>query len=526
MARGIVIRKHVISKNGIRQLILLAAGSLFPLALAPLFWWPLGLLSLGVLYHYLTLDQQPSGAFRTVWWYALGQFGAGVSWVYVSMNEFGGTPAALAVLMVLLFAAGLALIPAFWFWIRKHLSDRFPGSLSWLTFPAFWLLAEWSRSWLLTGFPWLYAGDAHLESWLSGWAPVIGSLGISLICALTASLSVAFIQHRQPMMLLIWLAWPAGFFLQSAEWTSIQGKLTVSAVQGNIAQDVKWKPEMVNPTIQMYTDQTEALWQSDLIVWPETAVPMVIEYFQPYLDTLDDLAREQHSGLITGIVYRHSEDSPTPGAYHNSLVSVGTSQGIYHKQKLVPFGEFIPFEEQLRGLIPFFDLDMSGFTRGSAQQPLLTVQKDGQIYPIASYICYEIAYPVLVATMAQQSTLLITVSNDAWFGDSLGPKQHMALARMRALETGRYLLRSTNTGITALVNHQGQIIRQLPVAQRASLTAEAELRQGNTPFMLWHIWPSLILSILMILLASTWHRCRNSSHLGTPHHGSTTVSSE
>lgn len=520
-----MVRSAVINKYGIRQLTLLAAGSLFPLALAPLFWWPLGLVSLGVLYYLLTQAQRPGDAFRSAWWYGLGQFGAGVSWVYVSMNEFGGTPAALAVVMVLLFAAGLALIPAFWFWLRQRLASQMSDSFPWLTFPAFWFLAEWSRSWFLTGFPWLYAGDAHLDSWLSGWAPVIGSLGISLICALSVSVTVMCIQRRRPHGLLIWLLWPLGLLLQSTEWTSSKGELTVSAVQGNIAQDIKWNPEMLNPTIKIYTEQTEALWQSDLILWPETAVPMVMEYFQPYLDTLDKLAQEQHSSLITGIVYRHPADSETPGAYHNSLVSVGNGQGIYHKQKLVPFGEFVPFEEQLRGLIPFFDLDMSGFTSGSSQQPLLMLQKGDQAYSIASYICYEIAYPILVADMAKDSSLLITVSNDAWFGDSLGPKQHMALAQMRALETGRYLLRSTNTGITALVNHRGEIIKQLPVATRASLTATAELRQGNTPFMLWHVWPSLLVSLLMILLATTWHY-RRQPHKGALHHGPTTVSSE
>lgn len=499
----------IMQRRVIIRLILVAAGSLFPLALAPLLWWPIGLASLAVLYYCLTHAKHPMDAFGMAWWYSLGKFGSGVSWVYVSMNDYGGTSAPLATLMVFLFAAGLALVPACWFWLRHRLCQQTSGqhALAWLTFPAFWLLAEWCRGWFLTGFPWLYAGDAHLESWLSGWVPIVGSLGVSLLCALTVSLTIETLRQRKLALLSIWLIWPLGLFLQTIEWTHSKGTLTVSAVQGNIAQDIKWKPEMLNPTIQIYTDQTEQLWESDLILWPETAVPMVMEYFQPYLDTLDKLANDQHSGLITGIVYRHAAGTAQAGDYHNSLVTAGTASGLYHKQKLVPFGEFIPLEEQLRGLIPFFDLDMSSFSSGSGHQPLLTIQKSDQTYTLAPYICYEIAYPILVASMAQHADMLITVSNDAWFGDSLGPKQHMALARMRALETSRYLLRSTNTGITALVDHHGKVVKQLPTAERGTLIASAIMKQGSTPFMIWNVWPVLIFSILSVL-ASTILRYR------------------
>ena len=484
-------------KRGLTILALIAAGGLFPLALAPLFWWPAGLVSMALFYAILTRSQTTHSGFQIAWWYALGQFGAGVSWVYVSMSQFGGTPIPLSILMVLLFAAGLALIPAFWFWLWHRLlpPKHTRNSVMWLVFAAFWLLAEWSRGWFLTGFPWLYAGDAHLDTWLAGWIPVAGSMGVSMICALTASALVECIRQRQPAFLAIWLLWPLGLLLQKT------GELTVSAVQGNIAQDIKWNPDMLNPTIKIYTEQTEQLWDSDLILWPETAIPMVMEFFQPYLDSLDQLAKDEHSGLITGIVYRHPAGTEQAGAYHNSLVAVGAADGIYHKQKLVPFGEFVPFEEQLRGLIPFFDLEMSSFSRGAEQQPLLEITKDTETFLLAPYICYEIAYPLLVADMANDADMLITVSNDAWFGDSLGPKQHMALARMRALETGRYLLRSTNTGITALVDHRGQLVAQLPTGERAHLTAIAEMRQGQTPFMNWHVLPALALGVVFILYA-------------------------
>ena len=210
-------------------------------------------------------------------------------------------------------------------------------------------------------------------------------------------------------------------------------------------------------------------------------------------------AIDNQSTLITGIPFRYTE-GPFKGEFHNSILAVGTGGGLYHKQKLVPFGEFIPFEDAIRGLLPFFDLPMSSFKKGDADQELLKVEKADSLFLIAPFICYEIVYPQFVAKMAAESDLLITISNDAWFGDSLGPKQHMAIAQMRALETQRYLLRSTNTGITALVNHKGEIVKQLPTNQKATLTAYAQTRQGLTPFMQFGLWPLWILSFLVLAL--------------------------
>jgi len=238
---------------------------------------------------------------------------------------------------------------------------------------------------------------------------------------------------------------------------------------------------------------------SDLILWPETAVTVLKDQFQAYLDTINQEAINNNTTLITGIPFRYTE-GPFKGEFHNSILAIGTGGGLYHKQKLVPFGEYIPLEEAIRGLLPFFDLPMSSFKQGSEKQALLKVEKDDQLFMIAPFICYEIVYPEFVAEMAKESDLLITISNDAWFGDSLGPKQHMAIAQMRALETQRYLLRSTNTGITALVNHRGKIVKQLPTEQRATLTAFAQIRQGQTPFMMMGLWPLHFLSLVILLL--------------------------
>lgn len=480
------------------RLIYLCAGALFPLALAPFFYWPVGFISLAGFIFAVQQANSPGQTFTNVWCYALGQFSVGVSWVYVSIHQFGGTPFVLAVLMVLAFAAFLALIPAVVFMLRHKLFGQY---CAWLTIPAFWFLSEWVRGNLFTGFPWLFAGDAHLYTWLAGFAPLVSSYGLSVLVLLTLTISWHAWQRKQPAWLILLAFWPLGAWLQTIEWTQPTGELKVSAVQGNIAQDKKWLPEMISPTMRTYYQQTDQHWDSDLVLWPETAITLLYHQFLPYMDDIAEEAAASQTTVITGIAYRHPKGSELEGEFHNSITAFGNGEGIYHKQKLVPFGEFVPFEKQIRGLIPFFDLDMSSFAAGTYQQPLLNAHKDGRDYQIAPYICYEIAYPQHVARLAEQADMLVTISNDAWFGDSLGPKQHMALAQMRALETGRWLLRSTNTGITALVNHKGEIVKQLPTKQLATLTGMAEMRSGQTPFMRVGLTPLWLFTLVAGVLA-------------------------
>lgn len=476
--------------------LMVTAGALFPLALAPLFWWPLGLISLGLFAYLLQSSTNTRQAFVLTWWFSFAKFAVGVSWIYVSIHRFGGTPAPLAVLMVALFAASLAIIPA----MVIALYYRYVGlQHAWLTLPAAWFFYELVRSHLLTGFPWLFAGDAHLYSWLSGWAPLIGSYGLSFLVLISVSSLLFAWRSGRYYALAVLLVWPVGLWLSTFEWTEKTGELQVSAVQGNIAQEMKWRPEMVGETLSIYHGQTQEHWQSDLVLWPETAITLLLEQYLPYMDDLDHEAREQHTTIISGIPYRYARYHPLAGEFHNSIIAFGNGDGLYHKQRLVPFGEFVPLEKQIRGLLPFFDLDMSSFLPGDANQPLLSVNKDDRTYLIAPFICYEIAYPQLVSRMSKHADMLVTISNDAWFGDSLGPKQHMALAQMRALETGRYLLRATNTGITALVNHKGEILNRLPYETRATLTGMAEMRTGQTPYMLWGLWPLVIISGLLLV---------------------------
>lgn len=488
------------------NLVALFSGLIFPLAIAPFFLWPLVIISLIGLLYSLQNSTAREAAFRT-WLFGFAKFSVGISWIYVSMHDHGGTPAVLAILMVGLFAAFLGTFPAlFMYFYQRFYSDQKVSTIITLfTFSSLWFLYEWFRSWILTGFPWLFAGDAHLYTWLSGWAPVLSVYGLSFFSALTSASIYFSIKKKQPKYLVLLIVWPIGFFLQNVTWTEQTNELKVSAVQGNIAQEQKWLPEQRLPTINAYLKQTRQHWDSDIILWPETAITVLKDQFQSYLDTINEEAINNNTTLISGIPFRYTE-GPFKGEFHNSILAIGTGGGLYHKQKLVPFGEYIPLEGAIRGLLPFFDLPMSSFKQGDKDQPLLKVEKDDTLFLIAPFICYEIVYPEFVAEMANNSDLLITISNDAWFGDSLGPKQHMAIAQMRALETQRYLLRSTNTGITALVNHKGEIVKQLPTNKKATLTAIAQTRQGQTPFMLWGLWPMLLGSLIMLIIGCWKYR--------------------
>ena len=485
----------------------LLGGALFPFALAPYFLWPLGLVSLGALFFALQCSDTSKIAFKRAWLFGFGQFGLGVSWIYVSMHDHGGTPAWLAVPAVALFAGFLALIPGLWFMLRQRLSGQ---QLAVFSFAAYWLLQEWFRSWFLTGFPWLYAGDAHLFTWLSGWAPVSGAYAISFILALTAASLVIVAQTRQWVYLMPLLFWPAGNALQQVQWTHVTGTMTVGVVQGNVDQDRKWLNEEIFPTIDRYQADTRPLLGNDLILWPETAVTLLYQRYRPYMDLFAEELRENNSTVITGIPFRWPRGSELEGQYHNTIVAFGEGEGVYHKQRLVPFGEYIPLEQAIRGLIPFFDLPMSSFRAGEDDQALLKVtvhdDESTELALVAPYICYEIAYPDLVLETAKNADLLVTISNDAWFGDSLGPKQHMALAQMRALETGRWLLRSTNTGISALVNHKGEIIDRIPVSERTSFSSVAERRTGETLYMKIGVLPLLCFAFTLIALATLIQR--------------------
>ncbi|WP_416137527.1 apolipoprotein N-acyltransferase [Halomonas sp. HK25] len=467
-------------------LIALAAGVLTTLTASPFELWWLGPVAVGLVYlgiHALT----PGQAAVRGWCYGLGLFGSGASWVYVSIHDYGYTGVPLAVFLTALFVASMALFLAVTLWLYRRLTGP---RLAFLSFAGAWVLGEWLRTWLFTGFPWLLLGSAHVDSPLASWAPIGGVYLLSLITALSGTLLVELLSRRWWAAVPIAVLWLAPLALPT-QWTQPAGEpLRVALLQGNLDQLIKWTPEGQREAANTYIELTRAQPDDiDLIVWPEAALPMFEDQARPILERVQSNLSPD-TALLTGILQRDAE-----GRYFNSVIGLGLAEGQYRKEHLVPFGEYLPLESLLAGTIAFFDLPMPAMTPGPSGQAPMRVAGT----TIGNAICYEIIYADLVAERARHSELLLTVSNDTWFGESIGPLQHLQMARLRALENGRYLVRATSNGVTVIVDSQGHITARAPQFEVASITGEAVPMSGLTPFTRTGSWPAWLLAALLIL---------------------------
>jgi apolipoprotein N-acyltransferase len=464
--------------------------------LAPLSWWPLTILAIALLAWSL---QQASltRAFWLGWLFGLGQYGVGVSWVYVSIHYYGHTSIALSLLMTLFFAAGLALLVGTFTWCYRRLS---PDQTLLVSFPALWLLFDWVRTWILSGFPWLLPGYSLIDSPTAIIAPLLGVFGMTWIAVFSACLlTKALLQPRRSSGYLGALAalWIGCALLPDFSWTipDRSQPIRVALVQGNISQERKWDPAERDNILDTYVNATTPLWgKQDLIVWPEAAFPVFYADAIELIETLDRQGKATGTTLISGTPYWEYRGEEVH--FFNSIFARGNGSGLYHKQVLVPFGEFVPLEQLIRGLLPFFDLPLSSFTEGSSHQSALFAGEQR----LAPFICYEIVFPELVRQLGAQADLLLTISNDAWFGRSWGPDQHYDMARLRAMELGKYLLRGTNTGITAVISPQGEAIGRLPQFSPGVLESIVYPVKGNTPYSHWGYWPVLLLAAISLLV--------------------------
>lgn len=470
----------------------LAAGLAYPLGFAPFDFWPATLVAAALLFRLLRRDV--GRGLWLGWCFGVGKYAAGTSWIYVSIHEHGHAAPPLAVVLVALFVAGMALFHAAGGWLYVIARAR-PAGLDALVFAAVWVVVEWLLTWLLTGFPWLLAGYALLDTPLAALAPVTGVLGISLAAVGSACLLATLSRNAHRAALVgAALPWLAAVPLATLEWTSPGAPRTVALVQGNIAQEVKWRPESRERIIDTYTSLSEPAWHHDLVIWPEASITL---YYHQARELLAGLAARAGGALVLGIPY--AERNPDGWTYYNAAAAVGReADGIYRKQRLVPFGEYVPLEGLLRGVIDFFNLPMSRMSRGEPGQAGLSA---GDLR-MALAICYEIVYPELVRRSAFDADVIVTLSNDTWFGASIGPLQHLQMARMRALENGRYVLRATNNGITAVIDHRGGVIAQLPQFDAAVLSAEFRPAEGHTPFSRIGAVP-LVAALLIALFMST-----------------------
>ena len=455
--------------------------------------------------------------------FGLGYFLAGVSWVYVSLHDFGAMPALLAGLLTLAFCCILALYPAVVGYVYFALGSRTVLATV-MVLPALWTLADWMRGWLFTGFPWLALGYSQVPAGpFAGYVPVLGIYGASFAIVLAAGLIVTVCSparsgqcatHRGACFLSV-LLHPAsvtlaclcagGYLLQQIAWTTPAGApLSVSLLQGNIAQDMKWRADRVTPTLDAYRDLVTAS-HARLIVLPETALPLFLhEVPVEYLTGLAAHARSNGGDVLIGVPERSNARD-----YYNSVLSLGLAPTqTYRKSHLVPFGEFIPLKPLFGWFFEFAQIPLLDFARGAETQPPLDVA--GQ--RIAVDICYEDVFGAEIIRQLPQATLLVNVSNVAWFGRSIAPQQHLQISQARALETGRYVLRATNTGMTAIIDQRGNVLQAAPEFTRAVVNRDVQGYVGATPFVRWGNLPIILLS-LVLALGGGWLVLRGNSKI-------------
>ena len=485
------------------DLLALLAGALLPWAFSPYHVVVLVFIGLcGLLLSWL--HAAPGRAFWRGWLFGLGLFGIGVSWVHVSMNRFGGMSEALSIALTALFVMFLALFPALCGWLWRRWFSR-SGGLAFqllLLVPVLWLGVELLRGYVFTGFPWLSLGYSQSDWPLRGYAPLLGVYGISLAVVLSASLLLyAWLErrHRVPALLGLGLLWLLPLGLSTLDWSAPAGKpLRVSLIQGNIAQDRKWLPEQRIPTLDLYANLSRENWGADLVVWPETAIPAFYHQVEPFLQAVAEEARMNGSELLLGLpVYDQRSKR-----YYNSMVAMGGMEGSYEKRHLVPFGEYLPLADVLGGFIDFFQIPMADFTPGRDDVPPV-LSLAGQKAGIS--ICYEDAFGEEVVEALPEATFLINASNDAWFGDSMAPWQHLQIARMRAMESARYLVRATNTGVSAIIDDKGRILARSPQFETHVLNGEVQPLQGLTPYAVFANLPLMVL-VAIVLLVGLWRR--------------------
>lgn len=484
------------------HLIALICGAILPLSLAPFGLWPLG--AVAIAGWFLALERVAGRGFLVGWLFGVGKYAVGVSWVYVSINVYGNAPPPLAAMLVALFVAGLALFSAANAWIYLRLRSVSSPGWNGLLFVCLFVGFEWLLTWFLTGFPWLYPAYGVIDTPLAGFAPVGGVLLVSVMLACSAcSLVVGYLSARYGRAVAVaLLPWLVGFLLLEVSWTTPGPLRSVALVQGNIDQAVKWLPESRMPIIRTYLELAEPHWGADVMIWPEAAITVMSQDAGSLLDALQSRGAREGTALVLGLpALERTPDGAT--IFRNTALAIGDGEGRYVKRRLVPFGEYVPFEGALRGLIEFFDMPMSHTASGAWRQPLLRVGSDRAVLAI----CYEIVYPALVREQVRDADVLITISNDTWFGTSIGPLQHFEMARMRALENGRWLLRDTNNGVTAIVDARGRVTHQLPQFEAGVLVGDYRLVDGDTPYARWGDLP-VLLGLLGGLLACGWRRYR------------------
>ena len=466
------------------------AGALMPLAFAPFFlWWlaPVCYAVLFVAWH----GAMPRQAFLSGWVFGFAQFIGGVYWIYISVHTIGQAPIWIAVILMLALVCVMALYPALVGlvaarWFRDLGAWRWFGAL-----PALFVIAEWLRGWVATGFGWLSPGYAQTESWLLGFAPVLGVLGVGwAVWLLAGALASAWFGKRRERLAagaVAVLVFGAAYVTHRLAWTSPKSeRISVALVQGAIRQEDKWLPEQLPLTANLYLDLTREALGDDLIVWPEAAIPELYENVRSYIDGVGRLAAGAGSELMLGMLKYHAQTASA----QNAVFVLSQPEFVYAKRHLVPYGEFFPIPNPVRSWLAGIGLALGDLQPGEPGQPPLELLGER----IAVTICYEDVFGAEQLHSFPEATLLVNVSNDGWFGESIALPQHQQIARMRAAEVRRWLLRTTNPGFTAVIDPFGAVADQLPPFEPGVLRASVTGMTGSTPYILWGNWAVVVLA--------------------------------
>ena len=483
------------------------AGCLLPLSFAPFHLYGLAPVLLAGLFFLWDGQQRREAAWRG-FWFGFGAFAAGTYWLYISIHIFGGAPLWVAVLLML----GLVWLMGMYVALCGYLvASLQPGSmvLRWcVMWPACWTLVEWLRSWLFSGFPWLSIGYGQIDGWLHAWAPVAGVFAVSLVTVMIAGVLLTLVRgntlDRKIAAAIAVVIIGSTWSIHDRDWTSATDQdLRVRLIQGSISQDRKWLPEQLQPTLELYTELTFATGDSqstpDLTVWPEVAVPAIAYRVQDFLDNVAAQASARGMQIFLGVLTYDFDDKQI----HNSLIAIGEQSGVYHKRHLVPFGEFFPVPAFVREWMRLSGMPSQDTGTGERIQEPLRV---GDIQ-LAPSICYEDVFGSEQLDFLPAAEMLVNVSNDAWFGDSVAPHQHLQMARMRALEAGRFMLRATNTGITAVISPRGTIVHESPQFETHVLDAVVQPYVGQTPYM--RMGNYSVVAICLVLIGVAIYRSRS-----------------
>ena len=481
-----------------------ATGASLNVAFAPFGWWPVAVVAPAALFA-LIRGLPPRRAGWTGAAFGAGLFALGTYWLYTCLHVFGLVPIWLTVVLQAALVGLMSLYSA----ALCYLANRFwlkPGATrAWLVLPVLWVLLEWLRGWALSGFPWLSLGYAMIDSPLRGWAPLFGVYGVTWAAATMAvALNVLLMPSVPVPRRLIALAGIVALFLIPAllaryDWTRAAGSpVSIAAVQGAVSQDQKWQAKNLDETMKRYSRLTAQAWGARLIVWPEAALPVLANEIPDYLRRLQEQGHAHDADIAVGLV---NYEPATKRYYNGLLILSGSGGGWYYKRHLVPFGEYFPVPAFVRSWLRLMSLPYDDISAGREHQSILSAA--GQ--KLGLTICYEDAFGSSQLDVLRDATLLINVTNNAWYGNSTAPHQHLQIARMRALEAGRYLVRAANDGITAAIGPHGEIVARLPQFQEAVLRADVQSMTGLTPYARLGNYPVVISAGLMLAVA-VWRR--------------------